>query len=618
MRFYSYKLWLILSATVFIFSGCQKETVILPEDQIEAFNLDDYSFVIDARRAADPLTRLDVSTATWQSGDQIYISLDGDDANVYMLKYDSGQDQWGVYNVPGASNAGFAANGTLAALYCGTPSLKMVGGKLQGTTLGDIVYTKSGTYSKSGRVITVSITLDQRPISILKVEKAGGASYVENMTNNHTSLTSLNDMAWDSGKSQVSYKYDSASDVAFCYGDLPEGGVVKLRHTGGDRQLFIRTYEGKSLATGKMATLQGPVSSESASWTETIDFEHYETGDVITYMSSAKAAPLNLVITGDGFTVYDMKPEGTFYARAKYAVDELFKVEPFKTYKNYFNVYFIPAISNQRGADIGNNKKDTFFDTGWESGTSYSTMASSTGRSTAYNFFASHTPGYEASRTFGIVLCNESTYGAICYWDAPVLCYASVALNSSWTAPRSLAWSGNWDGEVKEAGYCRGDYSNLVLHELGGHGIGRLSDEYPSYNFSSWTVQYQQSNGYSRNLSVGNTGTPWDSFKAAILAAGGYATGNAGIGEYECKNDIYRADFQGTMIDNRKTFGVWSRYLIAERIHSVAGESYSYDQFISEVPKQVYDDVWKSSRGASVRMVDEEELTFVPMPASPR
>ena len=573
MKLFSNKLWLILSATVFIFSGCQKEAINLPEDQVEAFNLDDYSFVIDARRTADPLTRLDVSTATWQSGDQIYISLDGDDANVYMLKYDSGLDQWGVYNVPGASNAGFAANGTLAALFCSTPSLKMIGGKLQGTTLGDIVYTKSGTYSKSGRVITVSITLDQRPISILKVEKAGGASYVENLTNNHTSLTSLNDMAWDSGKSQVSYRYDSASDVAFCYGDLPDGGVVKLRYTGGDHKLFTRTYAGKSLVAGKMATLQGPASTESSFWEETIDFEHYETDDVITYMTSAKEAPVNLVITGDGFTVYDMKIGGTFYTRAKYAVDELFRVEPYKTYKDYFNVYFLPAISNERGADIGNTEKDTYFDTGWESGTSYLTMISNSGVSVLNGFVRSNTPQYNASRTFVVVLCNEYTYGAVCNWSAsPVRCFASVSLNSALTAPRALAWSGHWDGDVMEAGYCGGDYSNLVLHEMGGHGIGRLSDEYPSYNFSSWTVLSEQSGGYSCNVSVGNTGTPWDSFKSAILADGGYATGNAGIGEYECKNNIYRADFQGAMVDNRKAFGVWSRYLIAERIHSIVGE----------------------------------------------
>ena len=611
--------FILLSLVLIV--GCAKEEFHLREDvsvteEAESgdFDISAYEFVIDA--VSEPGTKLTTSGA-WQGGDVIYICVDGDADNVYKLEYSADNSVFYLYDVAGSSRVGFKDSGSVAGLHASSANLSLKSGTFAGSLNGDVVYTKSGSYTKSGKTITITMNLSQRPVSLVKISGAAGACYVENMKENYTSLLSLLDMSFDPSSAASSYVYDSASKTSYCYGVLPDDGILHLRYTGGDRKVFYRNSAVTALGPGEMTTIAGPETAPS-DWMETIDFEHYETGNVITYMSSAKAAPLNLVITGDGFTVYDMKPEGTFYARAKYAVDELFKVEPFKTYKNYFNVYFIPAISNQRGADIGNTKKDTYFDTGWESGTSYSTMASSTGRSTAYNFFASHTPGYEASRTFGIVLCNESTYGAICYWDAPVLCYASVALNSSWTAPRSLAWSGNWDGDVKEAGYCRGDYSNLVLHELGGHGIGRLSDEYPSYNFSSWTVQYQQARGFSRNLSVGNTSTPWDSFKAAILAAGGYATGNAGIGEYECKNDIYRADFQGTMIDNRKTFGVWSRYLIAERIHSVAGESYSYDQFISEVPKQVYDDVWKSSRGASVKMVDEEELTFVPMPASPR
>lgn len=602
-------------------AGCAKdEAFVIEEEQLAVeektvdFDISDYDFVINA--VSEPGTKLTTSGA-WQGGDAIFICVDGDADNVYKLEYSAENSVFYLYDVAGSSRVGFKDAGSVAGLHASSATLSLKGGTFAGSLNGDVVYTKSGTYTKSGKTITISMNLNQRPVSLVKITGVTGNCYVENMKENYTSLLSLVDMSFDPSSATPSYVYDSSSKTSYCYGVLPDDGILHLRYTGGDRKVFYRKTAVTALGPGEMTTISGPEQSPS-DWEETIDFEHYETGEVITYMTSSKASPINFVITGDGFTVYDMKDGGTFYTRAKYAADEFFKVEPFKTYKDYFNVYFIPAISNQRGADIGNTQKDTYFDTGWVSGTSYSTMASFSGRSTAYNFFASHTPGYNASRTFGIVLCNEYTYGAICYWDAPVLCYASVSLNTAWTAPRSLAWAGNWDGDVKEAGYCRGDYSNLVLHEMGGHGIGRLSDEYPSYNFSSWTIQSEHSNGFSRNLSVGNTDTPWESFKAAIQSAGGYATGNAGIGEYPCVDNIYRADFQGTMVDNRKTFGVWSRYLIAERIHSIVGESYSYDQFISEVPKLVYDDIWKSSRGASVRMVDDEELTFVPMPANPK
>lgn len=574
------KLWLILSAIAFVLAGCQKESLQFPAEEDAAFNIDDYTFLIDARNASDTGTKLDVSTATWENGDQIYISLDGDDANVYMLKYDSSLDQWGIYNIPGASNMGFAASGTLTALHCSAPNLKMSAGKLQGTTLGDVVYTKAGSYTKSGKVITVSITLDQRPVSILKVEGAGASLYAENMTNNHTTLTSLGSMSWDSEKSQASYRYDSSSDVAYCYGDLPAGGTVRLRQAGGDRKVFTRTYAGKSLATGKMATLQGPASSESASWTEDMS-EYYETGHVITYQKPRSSKPYTIVVLGDGFTAYDLREGGVFETAARNSINYLFELEPYNHMTELFNVYFICARSNERGASIGGNTRDTYFGIHWTSSTNYSDMdvKNPSAMKSFVNTYCPDIAGELTSRskTGILILVNTSTYGGLCRVESNGGNYCMLPSGGG-----TLAWN-NPLGIAR----TQGNYLNLVAHEFGGHAIGRLGDEYfhdtdGAYTYSIFSNPIKSDHNwsvpYAKNLTYDNSDYEWSwmadaGYTNEALYEGGYAS---------YKTGVWRPEIISCMFDNRPYFNAWSRYLIMERVYSVCGETFNQSVFLSK------------------------------------
>lgn len=576
------RLWLILSATVLVISACEKESLrAIPEPE-GVFNIEDYDFVIDARNSADPDTKLNASTATWENGDQIYISLDGDDANVYMLKYDSSLDQWGIYNIPGASNMGFATSGTLTALYCSNPSLKMTAGKLQGTTLGDVVYTKTGSYTKAGRVITVSITLDQRPVSILKVVGAGGAAYAENMTNNHTTLTSLNDMTWDSEKSQASYVYDSANDVCYIYGDLPAGGTVRLRYATGDRQVFTRTYAGKSLATGKMATLQGPASSEAGSWTEDMS-EYYETGDVIVYNRPRDVKPYTIVVLGDGYTVYDLRSGGAFETAARNAMDYLFSIEPYNKMRDLFNVYFICARSDERGSTIKSTSQNriTYFGVSWTSGTSYTDLDVQN-PALMKNFVKAHCPDYiegltDLTKTAILILLNENTYAGLCRSETDGQTYCLLP-----AITRKLAWA-NAAGVTPTT---QGSYLNLVAHEFGGHAIGRLGDEYfhkddgeysPGLFSNYLKEQHNWSVPFSRNMTYDNEDYEWswmpgEGYTNEGLYEGGYAS---------YKTGVWRPEIISCMFDNRPYFNAWSRYLIMERVYSVCGETFNRSVFLA-------------------------------------
>lgn len=609
------KLWLIASATVFLLAGCAKEERALPEMENGPFDLSEYEFVIDAVNGTDTSTKLSAASSVWDQGDCIYVSLDGDDANVYMLRYDASLDVWGVYNVPGANNLGFNASGTMTALYCTSPSLSMKAGKLQGKTLGDIVYTTSASYTKSGKVITVSIVFDVRPVSILKIEGAGGSCYAENMTNNHTTLTSLKDMSWDSGSSQYSYIYDSASDVSWCYGDLPAGGTVRVRYSVGDRAVFTRTYDGKSLATGKMATLQGPASSQSASWTEDMS-EYYETGDVIVYQKPRLSKPYTIVVLGDGFTAYDLRENGAFETAARNSINYLFNLEPYNHMTDLFNVYFICARSNERGATIVSTGQDrnTYFGISWNSGTSYGTMDVKS-PSAMKTFVQTYCPDIagglsDLTKTAILILVNETTYAGLCRSETNGQTYCMLP-----TITRTLAWN-NTAGVTPKS---QGTYLNLVAHEFGGHAIGRLGDEYfhendgdyPSLSFSlvsehNWTVPF------SRNLTSDDTDYEWswmpgDGYENEGLYEGGYAS---------YKTGVWRPEIISCMFDNRPYFNAWSRYVIMERVYSVCEEPFSKSTFLAvDSGKSIWNGpALKSSQLNTATDGDVEVVPMLPPP----
>ena len=72
--------------------------------------------------------------------------------------------------------------------------------------------------------------------------------------------------------------------------------------------------------------------------------------NVKTLKKSTKSSPTNIVFLGDGFIAEDMVDGGVFDKRVAEFVDYIFSIQPFKGYGEYFSVYSVPAISEQRGA----------------------------------------------------------------------------------------------------------------------------------------------------------------------------------------------------------------------------------------------------------------------------
>ena len=146
------------------------------------------------------------------------------------------------------------------------------------------------------------------------------------------------------------------------------------------------------------------------------------------------------------------------------------------------------------------------------------------------------------------------------------------------------------NAERDKMGRNVGDWRNTFLHEFGGHGYGRLTDEYwntssesgpGAVNGHAWSVPY------SLNVSGFYDSAPWkedllDRRDEWVQINPDYER----IGRFQGgKTSMYyrwRSEMTSCMIDNRPYFNLWSRILIVRRIMQKVGMTFDMDDFISK------------------------------------
>ena len=337
--------------------------------------------------------------------------------------------------------------------------------------------------------------------------------------------------------------------------------------------------------------------------------------------------PVVLAVTGDGFTADEQE---LFTTIARSAIDLIFDTEPYKTYKDWFTVYLMSAVSNESGGSVTDGKgnvteaHDTAFETRW--GTDeYGDMAANNDK--VRTFVNERCPevinGTLALAEVPIlVLINDTRYGGICFnwsdgscislvpyvnggrgsllWNYPDLTASNdgdpTAGVRSTTDAEYEAMGGKYYDTSSVKGWftSKGNWRNIVVHEFGGHGFGRLDDEYwynaPTAtdaaknkleNYHAWTVPF------CLNTTGNYDNPPWkeellDNLDylteidprygeriGRIQGASGYALG------------LWRSERISCMIDNRLYFSTWQRLLIVRRLMQKAGEAFTLEGFLA-------------------------------------
>lgn len=289
----------------------------------------------------------------------------------------------------------------------------------------------------------------------------------------------------------------------------------------------------------------------------------YPDGGVQSLQTATEGTGIDIVFTGDGYDARDIA-KGTFHSNAEEAFGHLFALEPYKTYKDYFNVYVVTAQSDESGIGTLNTVIDNKF------GSAFTQNRILLERQDAVFTWAKKADaGMDLTKSLVILLQNTSAYEGITYMygDGSAIACCPV---SRQTYPY--------------------DFRGIVQHEAGGHGFGKLTDEYIYHNAFIQTCNCEdkcdhgeifnemKSRDWYKNLSFSGDATqvPW----AHLIYHPQYSnTVDMFEGGYMHTRGVYRSEVTSCMNNNIPYYSAISRQAIVERIMECAGETFSLESF---------------------------------------
>lgn len=291
----------------------------------------------------------------------------------------------------------------------------------------------------------------------------------------------------------------------------------------------------------------------------------YDEDEVITLQKATRGNGVNLVFLGDGYNNKDIA-NGTYLKDMKQQMEYFFGVEPYTTYRDYFNVYTAIALSQESGVGTVNTLCDSKFETTFTGGAS---LQCNTNDVFKYAMCMPTVNSGNLNQTLIILTPNTTDYGGV---------------TSMWADGSAIAIT------PKSSDYYPYDSRGIVQHEAGGHGFGKLGDEYIYHNaFISSCKCFccpheeefnaAKANGWYENLSL--TGkmheVPWshlifnDKYSAVVdIYEGGFMHSRG----------VFRSELNSCMNNNIPYFSTISREAIVKRIKQYAGETYSFDEFV--------------------------------------
>ena len=294
---------------------------------------------------------------------------------------------------------------------------------------------------------------------------------------------------------------------------------------------------------------------------------YYSNGHKLVLNSAtAGYTPLNIVILGDGYKKRDLMQGGKFERSARSAMDAFFSVEPYKSFKDRFNVCAVAYESANEGPRLESasaSSHSTYFESYYKGGGNTYVNCSDNGKSKMKSV-VQNTLGLSGDayyRTIVIALINTSE--AVGSTDYPSMTTSS-SLGDGYASFAIAMLAANSTGT-----------NGLIRHEAGGHAFGRLGDEYPVSWYTVELVNERHSVGFYRNVATSQS--YWSAFTNA-----GYGSAEVTYDKYGSYATYRSTRESGIMWNNNGQFNAVSRHAIYERIirQSQGSGAYSWNSFL--------------------------------------
>lgn len=347
--------------------------------------------------------------------------------------------------------------------------------------------------------------------------------------------------------------------------------------------------QGTGNRSGEIKFLLEGKDYRSTMTVEQYDYQ-YGDGDMVILQEAKTGNGVNIVIMGDCFDAKDIS-EGKYLKAMQDAYGYFFDIEPYLTYKDYFNVYGVFGMSPDSGMGTVNTIREARF------GSQYTLNEGvSPDFETAFAAACLAPINDNVARTLVIMIENSSDYSGLCYMWGDGSAVAVVPMSSD-PAPY--------------------DFRGLVHHEAGGHGFGKLADEYIYHNAfiqscgciccsHADAITAMQSYGFYQNVSL--TGSMKDVPWSHMIYDPQYSnTVDVYEGAFFHTRGVFRSEPTSCMDNNIPYYNAISREAMVKRIMKYAGEEYSFEDFKANdkeaLPSVVTksDWMWSEGTGASSR-----------------
>ncbi len=376
-------------------------------------------------------------------------------------------------------------------------------------------------------------------------------------------------------KSEIKAYSDSTSGKAIIK------GISKLEQTATNEwemTLKLNKNDTHTSRTGYMQLSYNGLRSSIITITQeagaTDESEDYSTDGLVTNLQTHTiGGGIPLVLMGDGFIDKDIS-DGTYDKAMNNAMTYFFNIEPTKSFREYFDVYSVKAVSkyNTFAYNTDTTSTATAFGCTFGGGTY---IEGKDGK--CQNYAKKAETDIDLDNTLIIIVLNSPEYAGTC-----AMYYNPV--KTDYPTGVSIAYVPMTDPDE----YGGIGFEQVLHHEAIGHGLGKLDDEY--YYEENGTITDSakdellkyQSYGICRNVDIHSdvTQTYWSSFAADSRY--NYES----IGTYEggstYAKGVYRSTQTSIMVENTGGFNAPSREAIYKRILYIANKgnySYSYNNF---------------------------------------
>lgn len=301
----------------------------------------------------------------------------------------------------------------------------------------------------------------------------------------------------------------------------------------------------------------------------------YEEDEYLAIQTATKGAlgGINIVILGDGYDAKDIS-SGDYLKDVKQEMEYFFNLEPYCSYRDYFNVYTAFPVSTESGVGTVNTIKYNKFNTtqvsyrggaGFQSGSRYECDFEE------LSYYVSKTPtintdNFEQTVIIVIPNCDEYSSTSHLWIEGPAVAF--IPINNKFS---------HYDCEA------------AVHRDAGGLCFGKLGDENIYYNnfISSELKEYIKdfkALGWYDNLDV-NDKMQLVGWRHLILDPRYSDIVDVFEGGYGYARGVYRSEENSCMRDNTPYYSTISRQSIVNRIKVFAGECFDFEEFVEKDKK---------------------------------